>query len=87
MGSPLGPSLANAFLAYHGQNWLHKCPLKYRPLYYRWYVDDIFVIFKSFDNLKRFQSYLNYCQVNISSATEQQLTEQQNIIFRCQCYS
>ena len=30
MGSPLGPSLANAFLAYHEQNWLDTCPLEYR---------------------------------------------------------
>ena len=33
MGSPLGPSLANAFLAHHEQNWLDSCLLKYRPLY------------------------------------------------------
>ena len=59
MGSPLGPSLANAFLAHHEQNWLDSCPLEYRPLYYQRYVDDIFVLFKSSDHLKRFQSYLN----------------------------
>ena len=41
MGSPLGPSLANAFLAHHEQNWLDSCPLEYRPSYYRRYVDDI----------------------------------------------
>ena len=27
MGSPLGPSLANAFLAHHEQNWLDNCTL------------------------------------------------------------
>ena len=27
MGSPLGPSLANAFLAHLEQNWLDSCPL------------------------------------------------------------
>ena len=30
MGSPLGPSLANTFSAYHEQNWLDKCPVEYR---------------------------------------------------------
>ena len=59
MESPLGPTLANVFLAYHEQNWLDSCPLKYRPLYYRRFVDDIFALFKSSDHLKRFQSYLN----------------------------
>ena len=33
-GSPLGPSLTNAFLAHHEQNWLDSCPLEYRPSYY-----------------------------------------------------
>ena len=62
MGSPLGPSLANAFLIHHEQNWLDRCPLEYRWLYYRRYVD-IFVLFKSNNHLKRFQSYLNSCHV------------------------
>ena len=38
MGPSLGPTLANAFLVYPKENWLEHCPLKYRPLYYRWYV-------------------------------------------------
>ena len=32
MVSPLRP-LANAFLAYHEQNWSDRCPLEYGPLY------------------------------------------------------
>ena len=26
MGSPLGPTLANAFLCFHEQIWLNECP-------------------------------------------------------------
>ena len=59
MGSPLGPTLANAFLVYHEKNWLEHCPLKYRSLYYRRNVDDIFILFNSGEHLKRFHSYLN----------------------------
>ena len=77
MGSPLRPSLANAFLAHHEQNWLDSCPLGYRPSYYRQYVDDIFVFFKSLDHLKRFQSYLNSCHANMAFTVE---TEQSNNI-------
>ena len=77
MGSPLGPSLANAFLTHHEQDWLDSSPLEYRPLYYRRYVDDIFVLFKSSDHLKRFQSYLNSCHVSMSFTIE---TEQENKI-------
>ena len=54
MVSPLGPSVANVFLAHHEQYWLDSSPLEYRPLYYHWYVNDIFVLFKSSDHLKRF---------------------------------
>ena len=51
--------------------------MEYRPFYYRRYVDDIFVQFKSSDNLKRLQSYLNTCHVNMSFTIE---TEQSNKI-------
>ena len=53
------------------------CPLEYRPLCYRRYVDDIFVLFKSSGHLKLFQSYLNSCHVNKSFTLE---TEQNNKI-------
>ena len=53
IGSPSGPSPANAFLACHNQDFdFEKCSLKYRTLHYWWYVDDIFILFKSSDHLK-----------------------------------
>ena len=60
MGSPLGPSLANAFLAHHEQNWLDSCPLEYRPLYYGRYANDIFLLFKLSDHLKQFQKLFKF---------------------------
>ena len=38
MGSPLGPSLANAFLSYYEENWLNNCPQGFKPVFYRRYV-------------------------------------------------
>ena len=35
MGSPLGPSLSNAFLSYHEKNWLNSCPQGFKPVFYR----------------------------------------------------
>ena len=70
MGSPLGPTLANTFLVYHEKNWLENCPVEYRPLYYRRYVDDIFVLFNSAEHLKRFYSYLNSRHLNLSLTIE-----------------
>ena len=44
MCSPLGPSLANAFLCFHEQIWLNDTPEDFKPLYYGRYVDDIFFV-------------------------------------------
>ena len=51
MGSPLGPSLANAFLCHHETKWLNYCPDKFKPVLYKRYVDDIFVLFKDLNML------------------------------------
>ena len=50
MGSPLGPSLANAFLSYYEKNWLNNCPQVFKPFFYRRYFDYIFLLFKSNDH-------------------------------------
>ena len=34
MGNPLGPTLANAFLAHHEKIWLQECPDDFKPLMY-----------------------------------------------------
>ena len=72
MGSPLGPSLANAFLS---KNWLNNCPQGFKPAFYRRYVDDIFILFKSNDHLKYFQNFLNSRHINMSFSME---TEKEN---------
>ena len=70
VGSPLGLTLANAFLVYHEKNWLEHCPVECRPLYYLRYVDDIFVLLNSAEHLKRFYNYLNSHHLNISLTIE-----------------
>ena len=59
MGSPLGPTLANAFLVHFEKNWLQNCPSDFKPHYYRWYVNDIFVLFTSPKHLEVFRNFLN----------------------------
>ena len=44
--------------------------MEYIPLYYRRYVDDIFVLFNSAEHLKPFYSYLNSRHLNISLTME-----------------
>ena len=75
MGSPFGPSLAKAFLSYYEKNWLNNCPQEFKPVFYRRYVDDIFLLFKSNDHLKYFQDFLNSYHINMSLSME---TEKEN---------
>ena len=75
MGSPLRPSLADAFLSYHERNWLNNYPQGFTPVFYRRYIDDIFILFKSNDHLKYFQDFLNSCHINKSFSME---TEEEN---------
>ena len=51
MGSPLGPTLANAFLCFHEKIWLNEYPDEFKPAYYRRSVDNILVLFRPPDHL------------------------------------
>ena len=70
MGSPLGPSLANAFLCHHETKWLNDCPDKFKPVFYKRYVDDIFVLFKRSEHVKPFADYMNSKHKNINFSFE-----------------
>ncbi len=70
MGSPLGPTLANAFLAYHEQHWIDNCPGEFKPVIYRRYVDDVFALFKSTEHIAKFREYLNEQHPNIRFTSE-----------------
>ena len=67
MGSSLGPSLANGYMSYHGQNSLLQ---SFKPAFYRHYLDDIFTLFKPNDLLKYFQDFLNSYHNNMSFSME-----------------
>ena len=66
MGSPLGPTLANAFLVHFEKNWLQNYPYDFKPHYYRRYVDDTFVLFTSPKYLEAFRNFLNGRDANMS---------------------
>ena len=70
MGSPLGPTLANAFLCYHEKTWLSECPVEFKPIKYNRYVDDCFLAFKCKDHVNKFLEYLNSKHRNISFTSE-----------------
>ena len=68
MGSPLGPVLANLFMAVNEKRWLESCPNP--PSFYRRYVDDIFCLLKSEDEANSFLVYLNGKHPNIKFTIE-----------------
>ena len=59
MDSPLGPTLANAFLCHCKKEWLDNYPYHFNSIVYRRYVDDIFVLFSSKEHLQPFVDYMN----------------------------
>ena len=75
MGSPLGPALANAFLCFYEERWLDECPNEFRPVYYRRYIDDTFILFKHPSHVSEFLQYLNSRHANITFTHE---TEKNN---------
>ena len=54
------------------KKWLEQCPDKFKPVYYRRYVDDIFVLFKSRDHVIKFRDYLNKCHPNMKFSFEEE---------------
>ena len=75
MGSPLGPTLASVFLCYHEKIWLQNCPCEFKPVIYRRYVDDVFLLFRSKHHIEKFRNYLNRQHKNIKFTSE---TENKN---------
>ena len=65
MGSPLGPTLANTFMCHMEEKWMSDCPADFKPTFYRRYVDDTFLIFKSASHIPLFLEYFNSRHQNI----------------------
>ena len=72
MRFPLGPILANIFLSHHEENWMNKCPIEFKPSFYKKYVDDIFVLFESPESVQSFCEYMSSKHQNINFTVEQE---------------
>jgi len=70
MGLPLGPTFANIFMCYYENIWLQDCPVNFKPLFYRRYVDDTFLLFRQEGHAKLFLEYLNQKHQNINFTME-----------------
>ena len=80
MGNPLGPTFANLFLCHHEKNWLDKCPLHFKPKFYRRYVDDTFILFSDPSHIPLFLNYLKSQHPNIKFTCENEAENQLNFL-------
>ena len=64
MGLPLRPTMANVFLSFYELKWLEQHPNELKTVFYRIYVDDIFVLFKSAEQHPIIK--LNHCLPKVS---------------------
>ena len=64
------PLFANIFLSFHEKSWFYNCPSLFKPLLYRRYVGECFLLFRSLDHEPLFLIYLNRQHHNISFTSE-----------------
>ena len=59
------------FMSFHEQKWLYSCPSSFKPLLYRRYVDDCFLLnFRSLDHVPLSLDYHNRQHANITFTAE-----------------
>jgi len=75
MGLPLSPTLANVFMCFHEKTWLSECPDSFRPIFYRRYVDDTFILFRDKSHASQFLDYMNSRHVNINFTMETEVND------------
>ena len=80
MGSPLSAPMANIFLCHHESKWLTECPHEYKPLLYKRYVDDTFLVFRDPGHIQPFLNYLNSRHPNISFTVEYESNNSLNFL-------
>ena len=72
MGSPLRPTLANISMFYNEKRWLDNCPPLFKPIFYRRYVDDTFLLFRRPQDVDLFLDYLNAQHPSIKFTAEKE---------------
>ena len=70
MGLPQSPVFANIFMSHYEEQWLSNCPSNFKPVIYRRYVDDTFVLFTDKSHAAQFLNYINRQHDNINFTME-----------------
>jgi hypothetical protein len=70
MGLPLGPTFANIFMCFFERKWLNECPISFKPVFYRRYVDDTFLLFNNKSQADEFLNFFNSQHLSINFTIE-----------------
>ena len=70
MGSSPEPAFTNIFLGFHEIIWFEKCTSEFRPVIYKRYVDDTFLLFQNINQIEKFKNYHNLQHANIKFISE-----------------
>ena len=70
MGNRIAPSLANIFLCHFETILFKNCPNSFKPIFYRRYLDDTFVILEEESQVTGFLNYINSLHDNIQFTVE-----------------
>ena len=73
MGNPAAPTLANIFLCNLEHDFLLNCSPNFKPLLYKRYLDDTFVIFREESHCDLFLNYINQIHPNIKFTVEKEI--------------
>ena len=79
MGSTLASTLANVFMRHFENIWLENCPSLFKPIVYRRFVDDKFLLFRSKDHVEKLRNCLNKQYKNIKFTSE--IGENSSLLF------
>ena len=72
MGSPSSCTFANLFLGFYGKKWLEECPIDFKPIFYKFYVDDTILIFKD-EQQANLLNYLNSKHRNMKFTMDREI--------------
>ena len=70
MGLPLSGCLSNIFLCFNESIWLSNCPINFKPVFYKRYLDDTFILFHHPSHAPLFLQYMNNQHPNITFTME-----------------
>ena len=70
MGLPLSGFLSNIFLCFNESIWLSNCPINFKPVFYKRYLDDTFILFNHPSHAPLFLQYMNNQHPNIKFTME-----------------